>query len=50
MPTKLEMVMVYEDGSPPKKVISVFTWLTTNKLNKVMAYGIGHHAQSHMIL
>ena len=53
-PTKLEMVMAYEKGSPPtivawknshvtskKSYISVSTWLISTKSDKVMVYGIG---------
>ena len=54
MSTKREMVMAFEKGSPPtmvtghnshmmniKSYISVYTWLMTTKLSKVMVYGTG---------
>ena len=54
MCTKIEMDMIYEKRSPPtmvtwhnscvtskKSYISIFTWLMSTKLGKMMAYGIG---------
>ena len=49
LPTKLEVVVAYEKGSPPTVVTlhksrvkkKSYTWLMTTKIDKVMAYGIG---------
>ena len=37
-------------STPRQGYISVFTWPMATKLDKLKAYGIGHHTQNHIIL